>query len=444
MRLSFKQGIVNHQTDTFGTPTFLSVSGGYVSLMTTNSPTVITFTQGGKDYLYTERQSQINAWGPFSSGDVWLFWKINMVTGEREFGSTILEPAVDYNPPINPGTGQIWFNSSTNIMYEYTGSSWVESLIVFACKLQSSTTPVSMSANSPDFRGTQVGLNIEARAGELIYDILGKPIRTSNRQFFNSEDEFYAGTSTGARLRIGSSLIPSIAQQPLHKYQVVEFTDYNEILPASPFTQLSKPYGIIEEDAPTGAIVDFVTEGLIFNEDWDWINLGADVNDPVYIDETGDIQIVPYLGGQMPVGTVVGPREIMFSPRLFSHVNASISFDLSANYIGAPSDGQFIWHQPIIREMEIVDSLSTDHQGYAETAPSGGDAVFEVFTSQNGGAKVSRGTITFADGSNIVTAQNITSFSLDTGDVVHIQCVSGYSIENVSLTLKGNTIIFWK
>lgn len=445
MRLTFRQGIVKHQTDIYNTPTFLDVSGGYVSLVTTNDPTVITFVQGTKDYLYTERQTQNNAWGPFTSGDQWLYWQLNMATGVREFGSTSLEPLTGTTPPLSPTTGQSWFNTMSNIMYEYNGASWVEVVRVFACKLQGSTTPVSMSINAPDFRGTQVGLNTPARAGSLIFDLQGKPIKTSDRRFFTTEDEIFTGVSTGARLKVGNILIPGIAQQPLHKYQVVEFSDFNEILPATPFTQLTRVYGIIEEDAPVGDVVDFVTEGMIYNEDWDWVALGADVNDPVYIDNTGGIQVVPFIGGQLPVGVVVGTKEIMFSPRLFSQVEASVNFDITASFMGTlPTIGQFIYNLPITRETQIIDSGTVEHQGYAGTAPSGGSAVFALSSSVNGGTKVSRGTFEFADGSNVITSQSIDAFYMQPGEVLHIQCLASNYIKDISLTLMGQTLVFWK
>ena len=203
-------------------------------------------------------------------------------------------------------------------------------------------------------------------------------------------------------------------------------------------------YGIIEEDAPTGDMVDFVSEGMIFNEAWDWMGLGALVNDPVYIDDAGEVQIVPHIGGQMPIGVVTGAQEIMFSPRLFSQVEASINFDISMSYLGSPASGEFIAHQAITRDTEIIDSASTDHSGFADNAPIGGTAVFELYTSTDGGSKVPHGTFEFAEGSKVITSQNIDTFNMEAGDVMHLQCVTDYSIGAITLTLKGNTIVFWR
>ncbi len=443
MRVNFRQGIVSHQTDTFGTPTFLQVSGGYVSVMTANAPTIVTFIHGTKDYLYTERLTQLNAWGPFGATDQWLYWQINPATGEREFGSTDLEPLMGTTPPVAT-IGQMWFNTSSQLWYEYNGAAWVEVIRVFACKLVGGVTPISMSINAPDFRGTQVGLEVASRSGALTFDGAGKPIRTGDRKFFTTEDQFFTGISTGARLRVGNILIPGIAMQPLHKFQVVEFSDFNEITPATPFTQLTRVYGILEEDAPTGDVVDFVTEGQIYNEAWDWMTAGAAVNDPVYIDDAGEIQLSPHIGAQMPIGTVIGPQEIMFAPRLFSQVEASVNYDVPMNYVGTITSGQFVWHMPVTRDMEFAGSASTDHQGYAEVAPFGGDAVFELYSSTGGASKVSHGTFTFGNGSKVLTNQTIVDFGVSEGDSLHLQCVTNFGMTNVSITLKGHTIVFWK
>ena len=444
MRLSFRQGIVRYQQDTLGTPTFLDVVSGHVSLIASNEPTVVTFVHGPKDYLYTERQTQNNAWGPFVPGpDQWLYWQLNPVTGAREFGSTNLEPVVDPNPPSSPGIGQMWFSTMINMWHQWTGSGWSEVIRVFACKLQGGILPVSVSINAPDFGGTQVGLSVDTTAGDLVYDLQGKPIRTSDRRFFTSEDQFFTGVATGSRLKIESILVPAIVLQTVHKYQVVQFDDYNKILPAVPFTQMSRLYGMVEEDAVTGDVVDFVTEGMIHNEDWDWVTAGAQVNDPVYIDNTGDIKIVPHIGGQMPVGFVVGARDIYFAPRLFSQVNASINFDRQFTYLGAPVTAQFIAHEAITRTSTIAGS-PVEHTGYAEIAPIGGDAVFELFSSQNGGVKVSRGTLTFGEGSKVLTDQSIDDFVVEEGGALHLQCLQDNSIEGIAITLKGNTQVFWK
>lgn len=323
-RLTFRQGIVRHQEDTSGNQEFLDVAGGYVTLVVSPDPTVIAFVHGTADYLFTESTTVTNAWGPFTPGiDRWLYWDLNLVTGVRTFGSTELEPLEQPNAPTSPFTGQMWFNTQTNMWFEFNGASWVEVVRVFSCKLDVGLVPRSASISAPDFKGTQVGLTGLRRVGSLVFDAAGSPIKTPDHKFFTTEHVFTSGVPTGASLRINNVLIPGQAQQPIAAYQVVEYSAFNKLVPASPFTQGEKVYGIVEEDAVTNQVINFVTEGLIFNTNWDWVALGAVVNDPVFINSTGEIQLNPVIPEQLPVGVVLDRQEILFAPRLFPQVTTT-------------------------------------------------------------------------------------------------------------------------
>jgi hypothetical protein len=214
----------------------------------------------------------------------------------------------------------MWFNTMNTTWYEWNGASWVEVIRVFACRLESGITPRSVSINAPAFTGTQVGVTTPTRVGSLAFDAAGKPIRTSDRKFFTTEDIFVTGIPTGAQVRVGNVIISGEAQEPLVAYSVVEYYDFNKLIHASPYTQGTKLYGFIEEDAATGEVINFVTEGMIVNDDWDWVADGADVNDPVYNDATGQLSLTPAIPSQLPVGVVAGQHEVLFSPSLFPQV----------------------------------------------------------------------------------------------------------------------------
>lgn len=324
-RLNFRQGIVRHQTDIGGNPTFLQVSGGYVNLIVSPDPTLITFISGDADYLYTESVTINNAWGPFIAQDYWLYWDMNLITGVVTRGSTTLEPIISPSTPTSPSAGQLWFNTSTNIWSEYSGTSWAEVLRVFACKLANGNTPVSMSINAPDFKGTQVGLTTPRRIGSLVFDVSGTPLRTGvGNKFFTTEDAFVTGVSSAASLRIEPIVIQGKSSTAIAAYQVVEFFEFNEIRPATTTDQGTKALGILEEDVVANEVVSFVTAGIIFNEAWDWVAAGASVNDPIYFNSTGIIQLTPDFLDQIPVGVVIGPQEILFAPKLFPQVAVTV------------------------------------------------------------------------------------------------------------------------
>ena len=85
MRLSFRQGIVSHQT-TSGVQDFLSVNpSGNIDLLANNRPVTLTLAHVEKNYTYIEDFTVANAWrGPFTSGiNYWLYWDFNFLTFER-------------------------------------------------------------------------------------------------------------------------------------------------------------------------------------------------------------------------------------------------------------------------------------------------------------------------------------------------------------------------
>ena len=324
-RLSFTQGIVRHQTDTNNNPSFLQMENDFVNLVISQDFTILAFIHGTKSYLYTESVTETQAWGPFTPGsDYWLYWDINKVTGLRTFGYTKYEPVLSSAAPTNPQAGQMWFDTDNNLMYSYNGASWIEVIRVFACKLDNGTQFVSMSQDAPLFTGTQAGLTGEFNVGSLVYGTAGNPIFDENGKFFTTEDVFTAGVPTGASLKVNNILIRAQALQPIASYHVVRYTEYNQILPAEPFTYINKIYGILEEDVVRDEIANVITEGLIFNEEWDWDRDGGNINDAVYIDSAGQIVLTPQIPGQIPVGAISGRQTILFSPGLYGTDSTSV------------------------------------------------------------------------------------------------------------------------
>lgn len=318
-RLTFRQGIYKHQKDNLNNQWFLIVSGGYVTLNVSPDPTIISFVHGTSDYLYTESTTVPNAWGPFTATpglERWLYWDLNLVDGLRTFGFTTHEPVEQSTAPAAPAVGKMWFNTTQNKWFEWNGASWVNKVRVFACKLDAALTPWSMSISAPLFTGTQVGLTTVSYPGALAFDATGAPIKKGNGQFFTTEDKFTTGVSSAALLRVGNIIVSAQAQQPLAAYNVVQFSDFNKCIPATPVNQGIKVFGIIEEDATTGEVVNFITEGVIYNDDWDWLVAGASVNDPIYINFTGQLTRFPVIPNQLPVGSIIDRQRILFAPKV--------------------------------------------------------------------------------------------------------------------------------
>jgi len=106
MRLSFRQGVVSYQSSS-GVQDFLDVNvSGNIDLQANNRPVTVTLAHKDKDYTYTEDFTVTDAWtGPFTSGlNYWLYWDFNLLTFERTFGYTLLEPIAQ---ELEPGHGNV-------------------------------------------------------------------------------------------------------------------------------------------------------------------------------------------------------------------------------------------------------------------------------------------------------------------------------------------------
>jgi len=322
-RIKFRQGIVRHQTDQQRNPVFLNRNGNYVDLVVSPDPTIINFIHGDRDYLVTETQSVDEAWGPLPNKTVWLYWDLDTITGQLTRGFIDREPIEQASTPRNRDTsnGSMWFNTVTNKWYERQGSSWREVIRVFACEYTNATTFNSMSQNTPKFTGTQVGLNQSVRSGALIFSKDGKPLRNPGAGgFFTTEDDFITGVPTSSNLRIANQIVIGRANSPLAAYTVVQYEDFGLISAANPALEGQRLFGIIEEDANTNEELSFITEGIVFNEEWDWIAAGAAANTPIYINATGEITLNNSARARRPVGFVYSRQEIFFAPRLYISV----------------------------------------------------------------------------------------------------------------------------
>jgi hypothetical protein len=115
MRLHFRQGIVSHQT-TSGQQDFLTVNpSGNIDLLANNRPTTLTIAHGNSNYTFIEDFTVSDAWvGPFTNGEnYWLYWDFNLLTFERTFGYTQLEPVVQSTEPGSGNTEIIGVIPST-------------------------------------------------------------------------------------------------------------------------------------------------------------------------------------------------------------------------------------------------------------------------------------------------------------------------------------------
>lgn len=306
MRVPFRQGIVRCLDSGF-----LTVGAQYVTLNVLDTPTVITLAHGSVDYMFVEQRSAVNAWGPITAGvDQWLYWDLNTQTAQRTFGITMVRPVHQSTPPISPVNDQHWFDTATGTMkvWNSIANRWVERIRVFACELNDGAVPLSMSANSPDFKGTQVGISRACLAGTILFDVAtGKPLRTSDNKFLTGETKLQAITGATSNLKTEAILLEAEAQENMPAYTVVEFVSLGRVRAANQFTTDShKQFGIIETDARIGDIVVVTTTGVISNPAWEWTS----VNMLLYTNNHGQLVTAP-IGNGKPVGTVIDTNKIL-------------------------------------------------------------------------------------------------------------------------------------
>jgi hypothetical protein len=100
MRINFRQGIVSHQAGGF-----LSINpSGNVDLLASNRPTTVTIAHKNTNYTWSEDNTISSAWlGPFNAlTQYWLYWDFDLLTFQRSFGTTTLEPVAQ---SVEPGIG---------------------------------------------------------------------------------------------------------------------------------------------------------------------------------------------------------------------------------------------------------------------------------------------------------------------------------------------------
>lgn len=339
-KISFRQGIVSHPKNTLtGTQTFLRIANGNVDIIidanTSAEPVLVAFAHQDTDYLYAETLSVIGAWQDCLPGtNNWLYWEIDINTGELIRGKTDREPIYLLNPPAAEFRviGQMWFDLSNNTFKVWQGAIWREAIRVMAAKVMNGTTISSLSVNADTsrFDGTQVGQFLSQRqmrnVGSLVYNSAGKAIKSGiNNQFFTTEDSFLTGVPTGASQRINNNIIMGTALCPIAAFQIVEYNEYDRICLADARTQGLKLYGIVEFDVETQEVTNLIAEGIIFNDAWDWEAQGVNVNSPLYIDvETNFLTPINSIAGNSPVAITIGRQEVYFAPRLFPQVNVQV------------------------------------------------------------------------------------------------------------------------
>ena len=283
MKLNFRQGIVRARTTAQGTPDFLSLnqSSGAIQINITNPTLLITLAHKDTNFLIEEVATAINGWGPFSWSSAWgsqpgtpiyhLYWDVNLATGEVTRGYTHSAPVVSSTNPLAllKVVGTHWFDLSANVMKVSDGTFWVPVCRVFA----GTYSPNVQSISHYQF-GSQVGITSDIDEHVAGFIVLGndqKAIRTADGELMTSETDVIikqGGYSSPVSLEALSTDV--ISSEPIPAFHCVTVTSLGKIGLASSDDNELRAVGIVDEDVPMGSATKIITNGILFNEQWNW------------------------------------------------------------------------------------------------------------------------------------------------------------------------------
>ena len=328
MNITFKQGIIKYPTSG-NLQNFLQKNGTGVNLLADNGSTLVTFSQGGSNYLYEEFLSISNAWsGPFTSGsEYWLYWDIDIFSGLRTFGHTELQPAISSIKPSAPLEGQHWYDLTTNKMMVWETSVWRNVIRIFSAFYDGiDFSSMGIGVGNFPYAGSQVGItNIQAVAGKLLFNDLDKPVLRANREFYTTESIFNVNGSNIDTLRLESSYEIVKANETLSKFHVVTYVDEGVVEFAN-YSDVDSILGMVTEDTILNGLTNVITSGIVTNPNW---NFTDNIGTTLWVSENGElVNADPHLTNvianpkQHPsIAKVVSSTSILFQPTYQTEIN---------------------------------------------------------------------------------------------------------------------------
>lgn len=320
MQVPFRQGIITYPV-VGGNQNFLLPTGNYVTLNTSNGRTDITFAHKDANYLISESVTINNAWGPIPvSTDAWLFWNIDLISGQRTFGFTLVAPLFGPLAPTSPVEDQHWFDTTETVMKVYINGHWREVVRVFAAKVNNGVFSPLGSILSLPYAGTQAGLTGNNFTGRIVFDNIGKPIRRDNNTLFTTTDQFFVQGSPVNTMKLEANVLQARATENMASFHVVKWSAFDTINLAN-YNDLNETViGMLMEDVLNGNIATVITQGVVTNPSWNWTTVGA----PLWVEENGEltdvdpntVSLILYPKRKPPIARVLSPTQIFFDQGL--------------------------------------------------------------------------------------------------------------------------------
>lgn len=302
----YRQGIVEHQK----LPRFVTLSvNNTVHFNADQSPTIVTFAHGSTDYLLVEDVTILNAWeGPFiNNTDYWLYWDIDLVTSERTFGQTEIEPGFGETRPLSPSVDQHFFDLIENKMFVWDGIKWTEKIRVFAGTVKDLVL-------NPMGNYSQINLYGNFDSEVILIDRFNRPV---SKFVDNGTKEFVTNTTSGVNTFDNISTFTygklieyyGIATEPIPKNKCVCWDVNRGIKLASPEDVDNPSFGVTEKALEVGEVGKVITHGFLKNRnDWIW---SEPENTSIFVGDNGDIVTTPsQVNSSQKIGYIASPNTI--------------------------------------------------------------------------------------------------------------------------------------
>jgi PKD repeat protein len=282
MLVTFRQGIARHQTDLYGNPIFLQRNGAFVDLIVSPDPTILIFAHKQATYLVEELRTVQHAWGPFSGTTTqYLYWDVNLLTGELTRSYTSFPPIYTSDAPTSPSVDQHWFDTLQYVMRVWNGTKWLDKVRLFAGTYSSSAVLI------PAPIGSQAGLNGSFDAGHIMLDSFGHPLRQSDGSFVTSTDWLNITNYGTATVRVESTVISGMANEYIPTFSIVQFHRGRRMVLGRSSDQSTRLAGIVVEDLYEGEVGIIISDGIVQNQAWTWTD--DQIGRPVFCGPTGEV-----------------------------------------------------------------------------------------------------------------------------------------------------------
>lgn len=374
MIINFRQGIVKYPTSA-GVQQFLVRNGSNVTLNVYDHQRVdISFASGAQNYLYSEINAIPSAWTNVPNAvDVWLYWDLNIRSGLRTFGFTLLQPTYGTIRPSSPSEDQHWFDTASYNMYVYTAAGgWIRKIRAFAAKLNTSSFTALGADQLMPYAGTQVGIfGNPVDTSYITYDINGSPIIRSNGEFLTLNTELFARGSSVNQVKLEANVIQLIAAEPISRYSVVKLTSFDTIGLSQYDDLTTSVVGIVLDDLEPDELGLVVMQGVVSNPTWNWPTVGAYLwahNGQLTEQDMHTVDVLTYPMGEPPIARVLSPTSI-----LVTQINESLSDRIGRTITGTPNqivvvNGDGVAGDPVI---SLADSVNLTGIPTAPTAAPG-------------------------------------------------------------------------